>query len=78
MQGPTEWPLTVTPERSTATQSNIVCLWCSLVTPFKRCPRTESRVRVTLRNTAVPQLTLYPAALHIITVTIKSTCNVQC
>lgn len=34
--GPTSWPLTLTPERSTATQSNTVRLWCSLVISFKK------------------------------------------
>lgn len=62
MLGPTSWPLTLTPERSTATQSSIVCLWCSLAISPKRCPRTERRVRVTHRDTAAMQLTLYPGA----------------
>lgn len=63
--GPTSWPLTLTPERSTATQSNTVRLWCSLVISFKKVSqdREQSAGRShTHSNAAALQLTLYPGA----------------
>lgn len=32
---PTQWPLTLTPERSLVTQNNPVCLWHGLITSHK-------------------------------------------
>lgn len=54
-------PPTLTPERSTAAHCNIVCLRCSLVPSSGRCPRTESRVWLSLEPSS-SHCSLEPAA----------------